>query len=212
MDSATSDPTASGSITTSGRTPLTDAAETGLKIVVVGGFGVGKTTLVRSVSEIRPLNTEEVMTQAGVGVDETGGVTSKTTTTVAFDFGRISLNDRMVLYLFGAPGQERFWFLWDRLFSGTLGAVVLVDTRRMDDSWYAIDRLEHHRTPFVVAVNRFDDDTARHSLDEIRLALALPDHVPLIDCDARVRTSGKHVLVTLVDHLYQLALAQESAS
>ncbi|MFH8444964.1 GTP-binding protein [Streptomyces sp. NPDC018026] len=212
MGSATSDPTASGTTTTSGRKPLTDAAETGLKIVVVGGFGVGKTTLVRSVSEIRPLNTEEVMTQAGVGVDETGGVTSKTTTTVAFDFGRISLNDRMVLYLFGAPGQERFWFLWDRLFSGTLGAVVLVDTRRMDDSWYAIDRLEHHRTPFVVAVNRFDDDTARHSLDEIRLALALPDHVPLIDCDARVRTSGKHVLVTLVDHLYQLALAQESAS
>ncbi|MFF4470152.1 ATP/GTP-binding protein [Streptomyces sp. NPDC001599] len=212
MGSATSDPTASGSTTTSGRKPLTDAAETGLKIVVVGGFGVGKTTLVRSVSEIRPLNTEEVMTQAGVGVDETGGVTSKTTTTVAFDFGRISLNDRMVLYLFGAPGQERFWFLWDRLFSGTLGAVVLVDTRRMNDSWYAIDRLEHHRTPFVVAVNRFDDDTARHSLDEIRLALALPDHVPLIDCDARVRTSGKHVLVTLVDHLYQLALAQESAS
>ncbi|MFD7060064.1 ATP/GTP-binding protein [Streptomyces sp. NPDC059906] len=212
MGSATSDPTASGSTTTSGRKPLTDAAETGLKIVVVGGFGVGKTTLVRSVSEIRPLNTEEVMTQAGVGVDETGGVTSKTTTTVAFDFGRISLNDRMVLYLFGAPGQERFWFLWERLFSGTLGAVVLVDTRRMDDSWYAIDRLEHHRTPFVVAVNRFDDDTARHSLDEIRLALALPDHVPLIDCDARVRTSGKHVLVTLVDHLYQLALAQENAS
>ncbi|MFD5285975.1 GTP-binding protein [Streptomyces rubrogriseus] len=212
MGSATSDPAASGSTTTSGRKPLTDAAETGLKIVVVGGFGVGKTTLVRSVSEIRPLNTEEVMTQAGVGVDETGGVTSKTTTTVAFDFGRISLNERMVLYLFGAPGQERFWFLWDRLFSGTLGAVVLVDTRRMDDSWYAIDRLEHHRTPFVVAVNRFDDDTARHSLDEIRLALALPDHVPLIDCDARVRTSGKHVLVSLVDHLYQLALAQESAS
>ncbi|MFA3878109.1 ATP/GTP-binding protein [Streptomyces sp. MMCC 100] len=219
MGSATSDPTTSAAATTaseatapSGRKPLTDAAETGLKIVVVGGFGVGKTTLVRSVSEIRPLNTEEVMTQAGVGVDETGSVTAKTTTTVAFDFGRISLNDRMVLYLFGAPGQERFWFLWDRLFSGTLGAVVLVDTRRMDDSWYAIDRLEHHRTPFVVAVNRFDDDTARHSLDEIRLALALPDHVPLIDCDARVRTSGKNVLVTLVDHLYQLALAQESAS
>ncbi|MBQ0878855.1 GTP-binding protein [Streptomyces rochei] len=211
MGSATSDPP-SPTVTASGRTPLTDAAETGLKIVVVGGFGVGKTTLVRSVSEICPLNTEEVMTQAGVGVDETGGLTGKTTTTVAFDFGRISLNERMVLYLFGAPGQERFWFLWDRLFSGTLGAVVLVDTRRMDDSWYAIDRLEHHRTPFVVAVNRFDDDRARHSLDEIRQALALPDDVPLIDCDARVRTSGKHVLVTLVDHLYQLALAQESAS
>ncbi|MCZ9341156.1 ATP/GTP-binding protein, partial [Streptomyces sp. TRM76130] len=106
-----------------------------------------------------------------------------TTTTVAFDFGRISLNERMVLYLFGAPGQERFWFLWDRLFAGTLGAVVLVDTRRMNDSWYAIDRLEHHGTPFVVAVNRFDDDSG-HSLEEIRQALALPQHVPLIECDA----------------------------
>ncbi|WP_371530839.1 ATP/GTP-binding protein [Streptomyces sp. NBC_01283] len=191
------------------RTPLSDTAETGLKIVVVGGFGVGKTTLVRSVSEIRPLNTEEVMTQAGIGVDETSDVAAKTTTTVAFDFGRISLNERVVLYLFGAPGQERFWFLWDRLFSGTLGAVVLVDTRRMDDSWYAIDRLEHHKTPFVVAVNRFDDDTATHSLEEIRQALALPGHVPLIDCDARVRSSGKDVLITLVDHLYALAMAQE---
>ncbi|MET9588402.1 ATP/GTP-binding protein [Streptomyces sp. NPDC006539] len=192
------------------RTPLADAAETGLKIVIVGGFGVGKTTLVRSVSEIRPLNTEEVMTQAGVGVDETGAVSTKTTTTVAFDFGRISLTERMVLYLFGAPGQERFWFLWDRLFSGTLGAVVLVDTRRMNDSWYAIDRLEHHKTPFVVAVNRFDDDTHRYSLEEIRQALALPEHVPMLDCDARVRQSGKDVLITLVDHLYELAMAQEA--
>lgn len=192
------------------RTPLTDAADTGLKIVIVGGFGVGKTTLVRSVSEIRPLNTEEVMTQAGVGVDETTGVAAKRTTTVAFDFGRISLNERMVLYLFGAPGQERFWFLWDRLFSGTLGAVVLVDTRRMDDSWYAIDRLEHHRTPFVVAVNRFDGDTTWYSLDEVRQALALPGHVPMVDCDARVRQSGKDVLITLVDHLYELAMAQEA--
>lgn len=201
MDSATSELPA--------RTPLTDTAETGLKIVIVGGFGVGKTTLVRSVSEIRPLNTEEVMTQAGVGVDETAGLTTKTTTTVAFDFGRISLSDRVVLYLFGAPGQERFWFLWDRLFSGTLGAVVLVDTRRMSESWYAIDRLEHHRTPFVVAVNRFDADISAFSLDEIRQALSLPGHVPLIDCDARVRSSGKNVLIALVDHLYELAMAQE---
>ncbi|MEU5181803.1 GTP-binding protein [Streptomyces longwoodensis] len=191
------------------RTPLADAAETGLKIVVVGGFGVGKTTLVRSVSEIRPLNTEEVMTQAGRGVDETTGVEQKTTTTVAFDFGRISLNQHMVLYLFGAPGQERFWFLWDRLFSGTLGAVVLVDTRRMEDSWYAIDRLEHHRTPFVVAVNRFDGDDRRFSLEEIRQSLALGDHVPMIDCDARLRSSCKEVLICLVDHLYALALSQE---
>ncbi|MCI3225132.1 ATP/GTP-binding protein [Streptomyces sp. NP-1717] len=201
MDSATSELPA--------RTPLTDAAETGLKIVIVGGFGAGKTTLVRSVSEIRPLNTEEVMTQAGVGVDETAGLTTKTTTTVAFDFGRISLSDRVVLYLFGAPGQERFWFLWDRLFSGTLGAVVLVDTRRMSESWYAIDRLEHHGTPFVVAVNRFDDDISAFSLDEIRQALSLPGHVPLIDCDARVRSSGKNVLIALVDHLYELAMARE---
>jgi uncharacterized protein len=177
------------------RTPLADAARTGLKIVVVGGFGVGKTTLVRSVSEIRPLNTEEVMT--------------KTTTTVAFDFGRITLNERTVLYLFGAPGQERFWFLWDRLFSGTLGAVVLVDTRRMSDSWYAVDRLEHHRTPFVVAVNRFDDDPSAFSLEEVRQALSLPEHVPMIDCDARVRASGKNVLLTLVNHLYELAMARE---
>ncbi|MFR9787953.1 GTP-binding protein [Streptomyces sp. MB22_4] len=192
------------------RTPLADAAETGLKIVIVGGFGVGKTTLVRSVSEIRPLNTEEVMTQAGIGLDETSAVAAKTTTTVAFDFGRISLNERMVLYLFGAPGQERFWFLWDRLFSGTLGAVVLVDTRRMNDSWYAIDRLEHHKTPFVVAVNRFDNDTHRYSLEEIRQALALSERVPMVDCDARVRQSGKDVLITLVDHLYELAMAQEA--
>ncbi|MEV5609054.1 ATP/GTP-binding protein [Streptomyces sp. NPDC052225] len=203
MGSATSELPAS-------RTPLGAAADTGLKIVVVGGFGVGKTTLVRSVSEIRPLNTEEVMTQAGAGVDSTAGVAAKTTTTVAFDFGRISLNEHMVLYLFGAPGQERFWFLWDRLFSGTLGAVVLVDTRRMDDSWYAVDRLEHHGTPFVVAVNRFDDEPVRYSLDEIRQALALPAHVPMVDCDARVRSSGKDVLITLVDHLYARAMAQET--
>ncbi|MFF8908739.1 GTP-binding protein [Streptomyces olivaceoviridis] len=194
------------------RTPLTQAAETGLKIVVVGGFGVGKTTLVRSVSEIRPLNTEEVMTQAGQGIDETTGVERKTTTTVAFDFGRISLNERMVLYLFGAPGQERFWFLWDRLFSGTLGAVVLVDTRRMEDCWYAIDRLEHHGTPFVVAVNRFDGDAKRFTLDEVRQALALGEHVPMIECDARVRASGKEVLIALVDHLYTRALAKESTA
>jgi signal recognition particle receptor subunit beta len=201
MDSVSFEPSA--------RTPLSATAETGLKIVVVGGFGVGKTTLVRSVSEIRPLNTEEVMTQAGVGIDRTAGLRDKSTTTVAFDFGRISLTERTVLYLFGAPGQERFWFLWDRLFAGTLGAVVLVDTRRMSECWYAIDRLEHHNTPFVVAVNRFEGDTTAFSLSEIRQALALPEHVPLIDCDARVRSSGKNVLITLVDHLYALAMARE---
>ncbi|MBK1788988.1 ATP/GTP-binding protein [Prauserella sp. ASG 168] len=182
----------------------------GLKIVVVGGFGVGKTTMVRSVSEIRPLNTEETMTQAGLGIDNTGGVADKTTTTVAFDFGRISLSEQLVLYLFGAPGQERFWFLWDRLFAGTLGAVVLVDTRRLEDSWYAIDRLEHHGTPFIVARNNFPG--AQHGLEEVRDALTLSPDVPLIDCDARSRESAKNVLITLVNHLYALSSARETAS
>ncbi|SEO46161.1 Signal recognition particle receptor subunit beta, a GTPase [Actinacidiphila rubida] len=186
---------------------MASTADNGLKIVIVGGFGVGKTTMVRSVSEIRPLNTEETMTQAGVGVDETTGVEAKSTTTVAFDFGRISLNEQMVLYLFGAPGQERFWFLWDRLFSGTLGAVVLVDPRRIADSWYAIDRLEHHGTPFIVARNNFGDPV--HSLDQIRDALTLPEDVPLIDCDVRERESSKNVLIALVDHLYALSHARE---
>jgi uncharacterized protein len=192
------------------RVPLRSTATDGLKIVVVGGFGVGKTTMVRSVSEIRPLSTEEVMTQAGVGVDHNSGATGKTTTTVAFDFGRISLNDEMVLYLFGAPGQERFWFLWDRLFAGTLGAVVLVDTRRIEDSWYAIDRLEHHGTPFIVAHNKFPNSTA--DLAAIREALSLADGVPLVECDARDRGSAKRVLITLVNHLYALTTARESTS
>ncbi|MFD0851282.1 ATP/GTP-binding protein, partial [Actinomadura adrarensis] len=135
--------------------PLRASARDALKIVIVGGFGAGKTTMVGSVSEIRPLSTEETMTQAGVGVDDISRVEHKNTTTVAFDFGRISLDEHRVLYLFGAPGQQRFWFLWDRLFSGTLGAIVLVDPRRLEDSFYCLDRLEAHATPFVVAVNRF---------------------------------------------------------
>nr|WP_307874972.1 ATP/GTP-binding protein [Frankia nepalensis] len=185
--------------------PLRDSVREGLKIVVVGGFGVGKTTMVRSVSEIRPLSTEEVMTEAGVGIDDTVGVRGKNTTTVAFDFGRISLNDDLVLYLFGAPGQERFWFLWDRLFSGTLGAVVLVDTRRVQDSWYAIDRLEHQQVPFVVARNNFGPPT--HSLAQVRDALSLSPEVPLVDCDARHRESSKSVLIELVNHVHTLSTA-----
>ncbi|MEU4153372.1 ATP/GTP-binding protein [Streptomyces sp. NPDC026659] len=175
------------------------SADNGLKIVVVGGFGVGKTTLVRSVSEIRPLNTEETMTQAGVSVDDIEQVRGKSATTVAFDFGRITLDAHNILYLFGAPGQERFWFLWDRLFSGTLGAVVLVDTRRIDDSWYAIDRLEHHGTPFIVACNDFGGPV--HASEEVRAALDLDPDIPLIDCDARDRESAKRVLITLVEHV-----------
>ncbi|MGW2713134.1 GTP-binding protein [Streptomyces sp. NPDC001356] len=193
MDSATSD------ARTPARTPLGASADQGFKIVVVGGFGVGKTTLVRSVSEIRPLNTEETMTQAGATVDDIRQVRGKSGTTVAFDFGRISLDARNVLYLFGAPGQERFWFLWDRLFSGTLGAVVLVDTRRIDDSWYAIDRLEHHGTPFIVACNDFGGPV--HAGADVREALDLDPRVPLVDCDARSRESGKQVLITLVQHV-----------
>ncbi|MFF7330980.1 GTP-binding protein [Streptomyces sp. NPDC090306] len=189
MDSATSET----------RTPLGASADNGLKIVVVGGFGVGKTTLVRSVSEIRPLNTEETMTRAGEGVDDTSEVRGKTATTVAFDFGRITLDAHNVLYLFGAPGQERFWFLWDRLFSGTLGAVVLVDTRRIDDSWYAIDRLEHHGTPFIVACNDFGGPAFAPA--DVREALDLDPHVPLVHCDARSRGSSKQVLIALVQHI-----------
>ncbi|MFD6417219.1 ATP/GTP-binding protein [Streptomyces sp. NPDC060194] len=203
MDSAISDPAPRPSLPDQGATPLARTADNGLKIVVVGGFGVGKTTLVRSVSEIRPLNTEETMTSAGQGVDDTTGVDGKTATTVAFDFGRISIDDRSVLYLFGAPGQERFWFLWDRLFAGTLGAVVLVDTRRLADSWYAIDRLEHHGTPFVVAVNDFGDATS-HTPEALRDALDLPEGVPLVFCDARERTSSRDVLIALVEHLRTL--------
>ncbi|MEV7320476.1 ATP/GTP-binding protein [Streptomyces sp. NPDC093970] len=175
------------------------SADNGFKIVVVGGFGVGKTTLVRSVSEIRPLNTEETMTRAGEEVDDVREVRGKSATTVAFDFGRITLDARNVLYLFGAPGQERFWFLWDRLFSGTLGAVVLLDTRRIDDSWYAIDRLEKHGTPFIVACNDFGGPV--HTPADIRHALDLDPHIPLVNCDARSRESAKQVLIQLVQHV-----------
>ncbi|MFJ6071226.1 GTP-binding protein [Streptomyces sp. NPDC093065] len=197
MDSAISDARTPASAPA--RTPLGASADNGLKIVVVGGFGAGKTTMVRSVSEIRPLNTEETMTQAGAAFDDISEVRGKSATTVAFDFGRISLDARNVLYLFGAPGQERFWFLWDRLFSGTLGAVVLVDTRRIDDSWYAIDRLEHHGTPFIVACNDFGGP--EHSPEAVREALDLDPRVPLVACDARSRESSKQVLITLVEHL-----------
>ncbi|WP_344259825.1 GTP-binding protein [Streptomyces sodiiphilus] len=201
MDSATSDRPAV-------RPPLRSTADNGLKIVIVGGFGVGKTTMVRAVSDIRPLNTEETMTQAGEGIDDLTQVRGKTSTTVAFDFGRISLNEQTVLYLFGAPGQERFWFLWDRLFSGTLGAVVLVDTRRLADSWYAIDRLEHHGTPFIVARNDFGGPS--HTAEQVREALDLSEDVPLVDCDARSRESSKTVLITLVQHLHALASASSA--
>ncbi|SUA79877.1 Conserved hypothetical ATP binding protein [Nocardia otitidiscaviarum] len=210
MDSASFDPRPARA-----DAPLHNTARQGLKIVIVGGFGVGKTTLVRSVSEIRPLDTEATMTDVGVGVDDPGSVPGKSTTTVAFDFGRITIDAENVLYLFGAPGQERFWFLWDRLFTGALGAIVLVDPRRIADCWYAIDRLEHQRTPFVVACNDFGGHP--HMPGDVRDALDLDPAVPLLNCDARSRESSKRVLITLVEHLYAEAarhhdLTPETAS
>jgi signal recognition particle receptor subunit beta len=187
---------------------LPSSASSAVKIVIVGGFGVGKTTLVRSVSEIRPLTTEETMTQASVSVDDLAGVERKSMTTVAMDFGRISLNDELVLYVFGTPGQQRFWFLWNGLFDGALGAVVLVDTRRLEASFDVLGRLEDSQTPFVVAVNSFDEAPA-YSEGELREALDLTDDVPLLVCDARNRESSKGVLLALMRHLYTLATTSE---
>ncbi|GAA3879590.1 GTP-binding protein [Streptomyces sp. NPDC003631] len=170
-----------------------------LKILVAGGFGVGKTTLVGAVSEIRPLRTEEVLTEAGRPVDDTHGVEGKNTTTVAMDFGRITLRQDLVLYLFGTPGQDRFWFLWDELATGALGAVVLADTRRLEDSFAAVDYFERRSIPFVVGVNCFDG-AARHPADDVRQALDLDEAVPLVLCDARERESVKEVLIEVVRH------------
>ncbi|MFB7671397.1 ATP/GTP-binding protein [Kitasatospora purpeofusca] len=183
---------------------LPDSAAAAVKVVVVGGFGVGKTTLVGAVSEIRPLTTEETMTQAGADVDDLAGIERKSETTVAMDFGRISISDELVLYLFGTPGQERFWFLWNGLFEGALGAVVLVDTRRLEVSFDVIGRLEDRGVPFVVAANAFPGAPA-HPDEELRLALDLPPEVPIVACDARVRESGRDVLLALMHYLYDLA-------
>ncbi|MBO3746781.1 ATP/GTP-binding protein [Streptosporangiaceae bacterium NEAU-GS5] len=173
-----------------------------IKILIAGGFGVGKTTLVGSVSEITPLRTEEMLTDRGIGVDDLEGVEDKRDTTVAMDFGRITFPFRgqnCRLYLFGTPGQERFWFLWDELALGSVGAVVLADTRRLADCFPAIDYFERRETPFVVAVNCFEG-ARRFSAEEIRDGLALPEAVPLTLCDARERQSSKQVLIRLVEH------------
>ncbi|WP_436497541.1 GTP-binding protein [Actinokineospora sp. HUAS TT18] len=177
----------------------TGVIPTSIKIVVAGGFGVGKTTMVNSVSEIPPLRTEEVLTEAGVGVDDMMGIESKETTTVALDFGRITINPRVVLYLFGTPGQNRFWFMWDELAMGALGAIVLVDTRRLDSSFPSIDFFEHRNIPFIVAVNGFEG-TWPHTEEQVRQALDLDDTVPIIRCDVRERESSKDVLVELVQY------------
>ncbi len=179
-------------------------APVAVKVVIAGGFAVGKTTFIGSISDIKPLRTEAAMTAESIGIDDAGGVTGrKTTTTVAMDFGRIELPGDLWLYLFGTPGQDRFAFMWDDLVRGALGAVVLVDTTRLDACFPAVDYFESRGIPYVVAVNCFDG-VARHDLDEVRDALAVPDSIPVFHTDARVREASKQALISVI----RLAMTQ----
>lgn len=182
-----------------------------MKIVISGGFGVGKTTFVGTISDIPPLTTEAAMTGMAVGVDDRGQVSTKTTTTVAMDFGRVAVDRSLVLYLFGTPGQDRFGFMWDDLVTGALGAIVLVDTRRLDDCFAAIDYFEDRQIPFVVVLNRFDGQLM-HSVDAVRAALQLDPDVPIVTTDARNRENVKESVLALLDVVLSRAIARNGHS